>query len=207
MRRFYALTLFAVGFAVVEASIVVYLRELFYPSGFNFPLKTIPDDILRVEMWREAATLVVLGSVGAVAGRTRWQKFAFFMYVFGLWDIFYYIWLKVLINWPESFFAPDVLFLLPVVWWGPVLAPVLVGVSLCASAMVIVRLDERGHVFKLKPLDVAWVTLGAFIIFYTFMIDSPIIEAGKHPPPYRWSIFFIGEAVGIAAFTRMVIRK
>ncbi len=207
MRKFIPLSIFAIAFAVVEAAVVVYLREIFYPEGFSFPLKLIPDSILGIEMARETATLAMLVSAGAVAGRGWWQKFAFFMYVFGLWDIFYYVWLKVFIDWPDGLLAPDILFLLPVVCWGPVLAPVIVAFSLCISAVVIVRFDERNRIFILKATDVIWITLGALIIFYTFMADYKILEAGMNPPPYRWGVFFIGEIIGIIAFARMLLRK
>jgi len=206
MRRFLPLAVFAVAFAVVEAGVVVYLRELLYPEGFSFPLRRIPDEILRMELWREAATLAVLGSVGAVAGRTGWQKFSFFMFAFGLWDIFYYVWLKVFLGWPESLFTPDVLFLLPVVWWGPVLAPMIVAASLCAASIVIVHMEERGLVFHARFLDIAGVTAGALVILYTFMVDAPLIEAGRKPPPFRWGLFFLGEAMGASMFIRMLKR-
>ncbi len=212
MNKFIPLSVFAVSFALVEAAVVVYLRQLYYPEGFSFPLKVFPDstlwmEMLRIEMLREAATLAILFSVGVLAGRGAWQKFAFFMYAFGLWDIFYYVWLKVFLNWPESLLTPDILFLLPVAWWGPVLAPVIVALSLCISAVVLVHLGERGHIFKLKKIDVAWVTFGALIILYTFMADYKILEAGENPPPYRWGTFFIGEAIGIIAFVKMLLRK
>ncbi|GMT42197.1 MAG: hypothetical protein IEMM0002_0608 [bacterium] len=207
MRKFIPLSIFAVAFALVEAAVVAYLRQLFYPEGFSFPIKPIPDNVLHLELWREAATLAMLGSIGAAAGRTGWQKFSFFMYVFGLWDIFYYVWLKVFVNWPESFFTPDVLFLLPVIWWGPVLAPVIVAFSLCASALIIVCFEGRGYRFRATSLDAVWVIVGALIILYTFTADAPLLEAGLDPPGYRWPVFFLGELVGIAAFGRMLSRR
>ncbi len=207
MKNFIPLSVFAVCFALVEAAVVVYLRQLYYPEGFSFPLKALPDSTLWIEMLREAATLVMLFSAGALAGRGAWQKFAFFMYAFGLWDIFYYVWLKVFLNWPEGLLTADILFLLPVAWWGPVLAPVIVALSLCISAVVIVHLDERGHLFKLKKIDVAWVAFGALVILYTFMADYKILEAGENPPPYRWGFFVLGEAIGIIAFMKMLLRK
>ncbi len=186
---------------------MVYLRALYYPQGFDFPLNTPPDGMLRMELLRELATLAMLGSVGAAAGKNGWQKFAYFMYGFGLWDIFYYVWLEVFIGWPASFFTPDLLFLLPVVWWGPVLAPVVVALSLCISAAIIVRRGEEGKELPLKATDVALVTAGAVLILYTFMVDAPILQAGGLPPPYRWGTFWFGEAIGILAFARMLRRR
>ena len=186
---------------------VVYLRQLFYPEGFNFPLKPIDPDTLYVESLREVATLIILGAAGAMAGKTNWDKFAFFMYAFGLWDIFYYLWLKVFIGWPESFLTPDLLFLVPVIWWGPVIAPMIVAFSLCGSGIAIVFMVERGLTLKAKPADIALICIGAALILYTFMIDAPLVEAGRELPPYRWWLFFTGEFIGVAAFTKMVIRE
>jgi hypothetical protein len=47
---------------------------------------------------------------------------------FGVWDIFYYVFLKVLTGWPHSLMDWDILFLLPLPWWGPVIAPVSIAV-------------------------------------------------------------------------------
>jgi hypothetical protein len=206
VKSFIPLTVFAVAFALVEAAVVVYLRELFYPEGFDFPLKAFDPDILKVEMFREAATLAMLGAAGWMTGKNGWQKFAFFIYAFGLWDIFYYVWLKVFLGWPESFFTPDLLFLLPVIWWGPVLAPMIVGASLCGASITIVYLLERGSRFRATLPDIALLCVGAALILYTFMIDAPLLEAGKVPPDYNWWLFIAGEIIGWAAFVRMVTR-
>ncbi len=186
---------------------MIYLRQLYYPEGFSFPMKPIPENILFMEMMREAATMGILISVGLIAGRSAWRKFAFFMYCFGLWDIGYYLWLKLFIGWPASFFEPDILFLLPVAWWGPVLAPVIVAISLCMSAVLIIRRVEKGWKPLLKKLDIFWIALGAGIILYTFMADAKIIEAGMAPPPYRWLLFAIGEGIGLTAFAGLLLRR
>jgi len=195
------------AFALVESSVVVYLRQLYYPEGFSFPMKPIPENILFMEMMREAATMVMLVSAGIVAGGSAWRRFAFFMYCFGLWDIGYYIWLKLFIGWPVSLLEPDILFLFPVVWWGPVLAPVIVAFSLCMSAVLIIHRMEKGWTPPLKKTDIFWIALGAGIILYTFMADAKIIEAGATPPPYRWRLFATGEGIGLAAFAGLMLRR
>lgn len=205
MKKFIPLSLFAIAFALVEAAVVIYLRALYYPHGFSFPLVPPPLGIYQMEMWRELATLLMLVSAGWLAANTRWSRFAYFMYAFGLWDIFYYVWLKVFSGWPESFLTPDILFLLPVVWWGPVLAPCIVAASLCVSAVIVVK--REGTLPSVEPADVALLCLGAFVILYTFMADAPIIEAGRMPPPYRWGIFFAGEFLGIGAFIMLLKRR
>src|SRR5215471_13766120 len=116
-------TAYAVAMAYLESAIVVYLRRLYYPHGFDFPLVIIDIPTLLLELGREAATIVMLATVGIAAGRTKVGKGAYFLLLFGVWDICYYIWLKAFVEWPSSLLTWDVLFLIPVPWVGPVLAP------------------------------------------------------------------------------------
>src|SRR5882724_9621043 len=133
-------TAYAVAMAYLESAIVVYLRRLYYPQGlsfpltiadieglrylmahqsvFDFPLAIIDTPTLLLELGREAATMVMLATVGIAAGRTKVGKFAYFLLLFGVWDIWYYIWLKVFLGWPASLLTWDVLFLIPVPWVG-----------------------------------------------------------------------------------------
>jgi hypothetical protein len=127
------LTLFAIAMAYVESAVVVYLRAIFHPEGFIFPLKAFNDYKIKVEVFREVATLVMLLTVAHLAGRNIQERFASLMLTFGVWDIFYYVWLKVLIDWPVSLLDWDILFLIPLPWIGPVIAPVSIAVQTCHS--------------------------------------------------------------------------
>ena len=71
--------LFAAAFGYVEAAVVVYLRALYYPGGFQFPLRIFEPGLLSVELFREAATLVMLGAVAVLSGRTHWDRFGAFL--------------------------------------------------------------------------------------------------------------------------------
>jgi len=93
-----AVVLFAVAMGYFEAAIVVYLRELYYSGGISFPLALAPKRIIVIELFREASTIIMLIAVAALAGKKFWERFGYFIIIFGLWDIFYYIWLKVTIN-------------------------------------------------------------------------------------------------------------
>ena len=124
----------------------MYLRRHYYPKGFDFPLVIIDIPTLLIEVGRETATIVMLATVGVAAGRTKVGKCAYFLYLFGVWDIFYYVWLKVFLDWPASLFTWDVLFLIPVLWAGPVLAPVLVAGTMIGMALVMLSLEARGPV-------------------------------------------------------------
>ena len=118
-------TIFAIAMGFFESAIVIYLRQIVYPDGFSFPLQPIPESLATTEILREAFSLLMLLSVGILTGESTITRFAYFIFSFALWDIFYYIFLKLLINWPESLFTMDILFLLPVTWIGPVITPVI----------------------------------------------------------------------------------
>ncbi|MBI4080625.1 MAG: hypothetical protein HY430_02530 [Candidatus Levybacteria bacterium] len=148
--------IFAVAFAFVESAVVVYLRHLlgstwsatgvseilFLVPGIAFlepqtAVKIISDTaILNIERVREAATLVMLGTVALLAAKSFKEQIAFFFVAFGIWDIFYYIFLKLTINWPASLTDLDTFFLLPTPWVGPVYVPILISSFLVLISMV-----------------------------------------------------------------------
>ncbi|HDH53378.1 MAG TPA: hypothetical protein ENH24_02710, partial [Nitrospirae bacterium] len=130
-------TVFGIAMAFVESAVVVYLRAIFYPEGFAFPLNRLADYRILVEVLREIATIFMLLSVACLAGKKFWERFAYFMLSFGIWDIFYYVWLKLLLNWPSSIFDWDILFLIPLPWIGPVIAPVSIALMMIVFSILI----------------------------------------------------------------------
>lgn len=194
-KKFFALSAFAIAFAFVESSVVVYLRALYYPEGFFFPLKVLPSEHLSVELAREAATVVMLASVGILAGEKAWNKFAYFIIVFGVWDIFYYVWLKVLLDWPQSLTEWDVLFLIPLPWIAPVIAPVLISIFLIIAGILIVRNAD------FQPKAGAWVlaVAGSGSILYSFMHDTDATLRGAMPLPYEYGWLIAGLVFYCAA--------
>lgn len=163
-------TLFAVAMAFLESAVVVYLRALAYPDGFAFPLKPLDERLVGTELVREAATLVMLLAPGALLSRKRMGRFAWFCWSFAVWDLFYYAFLKMLLGWPESLFTWDVLFLLPTVWVGPVLAPCMVSLGLLMLAVVVLRGRERDPAFRLARWQWAVLTASGMVILFTFMV-------------------------------------
>lgn len=193
-------SLFAVAMGYLEAVVVVYLRELYYPEGFTFPLKLAPVKFIVIELFREVATIVMLLTVAALAGKKFWERFGYFMILFGVWDIFYYIWLIVTINWPLSLLDWDILFLIPLPWVGPVIAPCLIALLMVVVGVSITDLFRRGIDFK--PTGLTWVLtlIATVIILYSFMRD---VEAGLHqavPQPYRYWLLFLGLALYCIAY-------
>jgi hypothetical protein len=191
-KRLLWISVFAAAFAYVEAAVVVYLRSLYYPEGFSFPLTTIPSHHLWVELAREFSTIVMLAAAGILAGTTRWSRFAFFALAFGVWDIFYYFWLKVILDWPATLFDWDILFLIPLPWIGPVIAPLLISVALVVAGTLTLRYEASG--MTLHPPRWAWILslAGSAILLLSFMGD---VEAGLRegiPKPYRYELLGVG---------------
>jgi hypothetical protein len=202
-------TAFAIAMAYVESAIVVYLRRLYYADrqGFDFPLVIIDTPTLLLELGREACTIVMLATVGIAAGRTKVGKLAFFLFLFGMWDIFYYIWLKVFLDWPPSLLTWDVLFLIPVPWVGPVYAPVSVACTMIGMAFVLLQLEARGRVCPAGKMLWLVQTVACLIIIVSFTMDViPLLEAhGARlaqwiPSTYRWEMLLLGQALAIGTF-------
>lgn len=211
------LTLFSIAMGFMETAVVVYLRKIYYPNGFTFPLTPIDCDIAIVEFYREAATLIMLLGIGILAGKNTSQKFAFFIYCFAIWDLFYYVFLKLLIDWPQSLFTWDILFLIPVPWVGPVLAPCIVALTMIVLTLFIVYFDEKGYDAKLKIKEWVMIGLGSLIIIISFVWDyikhvnensstghiwtlsrkeSLFSEIAQYvPTTYNWWIFSFGEVI------------
>ena len=197
---------FAAMFALVESAVVVYLRSLYYPEGFSLPLKIISRHHFWVELAREFATIIMLASVAILAGSNKWQRFACFMIAFGVWDIFYYIWLKVMLNWPGSVFDWDVLFLLPVPWIGPVIAPVLISILMFISGVLIIRDDSAQPPFR--PNTWSWIlSLSATaVILFSFMSDVEATLNLRIPKQYSYELLITGLALYVAALV-MTFRR
>ena len=208
------LVLFGVAFGYVEAAVVVYLRTIYNPvqrqilpdrpAGELFPLltqeqlrATAPENfqLAGVEVVREAATLVMLAAVALCAAGDRRRWLPAFAVAFGTWDLFYYLFLRLLIDWPASLLTWDVLFLIPVPWAAPVLAPTLVAVSVVGSGLVALRKAVR-----IRPLHWAALTLGCLLILVSFMQDFRNTRAGGLPHSFAWPLFAVGEFVGLGAF-------
>lgn len=205
-RRLVWLAIFAVAMAYMESAVVVYLRAIYYPQGFEFPIVIIEDTMALIEIGREAATIAMLLGVAALAGNDRWERFLYFCYAFGVWDILYYLWLRIFLGWPPSLLTWDVLFLIPVPWIGPVLAPIFISAGLIAGALILLRLKSRG--IRLRFSWYLWGTAvgGGLLVMASFMIDFRIVVEGIAPPPFRWWLFGSGAGLGIAALAIGVSR-
>jgi hypothetical protein len=197
---------YAVAMAYLESAVVVYLRALHYPQGFAFPLAPLPPDMVAIEIGREAATLVMLLGVAMLAGRQPWERFLAFCVSFGVWDLFYYVWLWLLLGWPPSLFTWDVLFLIPVPWTGPVVAPVVVSVLLVVGGLLLWRKGARGEPVRF-PIPVRILALaGALLVLASFVLDFRVVLRQVQPPTFRWGLFGTGVSLGVVALM-LAVRK
>jgi hypothetical protein len=215
-NKIITITAFAIAMGFLESAVVVYMRELLYPGGFDFPLAPIPVNLAVTELLREAATMIMLLTIGMLAAKSFSQRFAWFIFTFAIWDIFYYIFLKLLLGWPESLLTWDILFLIPTTWTGPVIAPVILSATMILLAMVILVYADRGLKTKIEGLEWGGLILGSFIIIIGFILDyskhmlakfaltemfqvkNPLVlsYAMKYiPMHFPWWIFLIGELV------------
>jgi hypothetical protein len=157
-RRLAALAVFAAAFGFVEAAVVVYLRaavgllpgytgtlsQLQHSSQSYHQEQSIsefPQSLLTIELYREAATMVMLISAALLAASGTSARWAAFLWIFALWDIAYYAGLWATVRWPASLTDLDVLFLIPVPWIAQVWFPLLVS----ALTVLAIALGSRGE--------------------------------------------------------------
>lgn len=198
--RLSLLVLFAIAMALVEAAVVAYLRALYYPEGFTIILKEITRQHLMIEIGREFATIVMLATVAGLAGRERWERFGWFVMLFGVWDIFYYLWLKITIDWPLAWNDWDILFLIPAPWVGPVIAPVLVSLLMIFVGISLTRLYKRR--IRFRPTITTWVTalIATGMILYSFLRDAARVTRGEQPEPYWYGALMLGLGLYLFAY-------
>lgn len=204
------LGLFAIAMGYVEAAVVVYLRRIYYPQGFAFPLNNaVLDRMFLVEPGRELATIVMLTTIAILVGRKRVERVGWFLFCFATWDVFYYVWLKALLHWPPSLLTWDILFLIPFPWAAPVLSPALVAASMAVWGLMLVRsshqLPATSHQPRPRLGEWLMLTLGALAILGSFLSDFAVVAmhssdraaqvAAHVPSNYPWWLFALGLAL------------
>jgi hypothetical protein len=192
------LVAFAVAMAFVEAAVVVYLREII-GGGPVFPMKEISPQLVAVEVFREAATIVMLVSVAFLSFRGEARRMGAFLLLFAVWDIFYYIWLSVTIGWPAGIGDWDVLFLIPLPWVGPVWSVLLICAGMVAFSVPFLRTPEEA---RFAPGLWGWASgvAGALTIIATYILEWRKIGYGAGiPTDFSVFPFFLGLALLFAS--------
>ncbi len=197
------LALFGGAFGYLEASVVVYLRALFYPDGFAFPLVLLDERIALVELARELATLLMLLGVAGLAASSAWGRFGAFAFAFGVWDLVYYAGLRAVLGWPESLATWDVLFLIPGIWTGPVWTAAVVALLLVICGAWIMRADAAGH--RPRPGALGWAAGSGslLLLLLSFLWNHGPAARGEVPAWFPWPIWLAGVLMGLAAFVRL----
>jgi hypothetical protein len=198
-KRWIVVVIYSIAMAWLESATVVYLRTL---VGRIDPYQARPLPISvglgQAEVVREFATLIMLFTVGWLAGRTWRSRLGYSMLAFGVWDIFYYVFLDVIVGWPHSIFDWDVLFLIPLPWWGPVIAPALIAALMIVGGTLVSLTDQPDR--PIWPGRGSWALnlCGVLIALYVFMADA-IAVAGQGldavravlPAHFNWPLFII----------------
>jgi hypothetical protein len=186
--------IFAIAMAYLESAVVVYLRAMYGITDLLRDINLTPDVYTFIEIGREAATIIMLALVALLAGSNWQKKIGYFFLAFGVWDIFYYIWLYIFIQWPTSLLEWDILFLIPLPWWGPVIAPILISILLISIGFLLIN-DIK---FKVTRIDWMLFILSIIIILYSFVEDSIWIIFSTEgnfyeirPTSYSWILFII----------------
>jgi hypothetical protein len=203
LRRLLIAVVFSMAFGYIESAVVVYLRALFHPNGFTFPMEVFdaaPEGkrLVLTEVGREAATLVLILTAAWLFGRVLQERIAYFLIIFAVWDIFYYVWLKVLLDWPGSLMDWDILFLIPMVWASPVLYPVLVSAAMFTFAVAILYRGAHGQSLMVTRAD--WLGWSAclLVIVVSFCLGGTHITEPNYAAYFHWPLFAGGFALGIA---------
>jgi hypothetical protein len=205
-KKILLLLIFSLAMGYLEATVVVYLREIFYPEGFAFPIKLMRPDLALIELGREAATVCMLLAVALLAEKTRRGRFACFMLIFAFWDLAYYLWLYATLAWPPSLLTWDLLFLIPVIWTGPVLAPVVVSGLLIAAALVYYSNSHAAEEVPIPKTDWVLTVAAGGVIFLSFALNHRVTYRGGVPGRFPWEVFTSGVALAIVVLGRVVRR-
>jgi hypothetical protein len=187
---------FAVAMAWVEAASVFYIRALVNRiEPYQADPLPINGALGNVELWREAATLVMIATLGMLAGRTWRRRAGYAAIAFGAWDIFYYVFLRLISGWPRTLMDWDILFLLPLPWWGPVLAPVSIALLVIVWGTLATQSDDDA-----RGASWAWAAGGTGVVLAlaVFMIDAwRALPDGRQallevlPTTFNWPLFWV----------------
>lgn len=210
--NYVSLWLYAIAFGFIEACVVVYLRELYLHEpvpGAGAALQVtevaLPAWTVRLELVREACTIVLLASVGWLASARAAGRWGAFLVGFGVWDLMYYLTLRVVIGWPQSLGAWDILFLIPVPWVAPVWAPSLVAVLFVTVGSWLFLTADRPRHWRWS--DAAPLLAGCVVIVGSFLVESGAAMAHRVPKTWPWWLYWFGLLVAVGAVVRAERRR
>jgi len=210
--RWWMVVLFGTAMAWMESATVVYLRMLVDRVN-PYQVRPLPlhPELGNTEVIRELATLLMLFAVGWLAGRNWRTRLSYSLIAFGVWDILYYVFLAVIVGWPKSVFDWDVLFLIPLPWWGPVLAPALIALMMILGGTIVTQLPGA-----LWPRRRAiWIgTIGITVALLVFMETAIRSLPGGEPAVrttlptrFNWPCFVLACALMSTVILDLIWQK
>lgn len=200
------LWIFGLAFGWIEAAAVVYLREIYLRevdvgAGLQFPLVSLPGHLTSVEVVREACTLLVLGAVAWLAGRRWAARMGAFLLMFGIWDLAYYVVLRLVLGWPDSLTTWDILFLIPLPWVAPVWAPATVAGIFAVAGTYLFWTEERHRQYRGK--DIAILLASALVVIAAFLAEWRVVVDREVPQGFPLWLFWAGVILGTSWFVRV----
>jgi hypothetical protein len=203
---------FAVAMAWMEAATVFYIRAL-VDRIEPYQAQPLPmhGALGNVELAREAATLVLFAVVGWLAGRTWRERAGYAAVAFGIWDILYYVFLRPISGWPGTLLDWDILFLLPLPWWGPVLAPVSIALLMIVWGVLMTRASDADTTARWT-----WVPggIGIVLALGVFMTDAlRALPGGRDaviqvlPATFNWPLFSVALVLMATPVAHLVYRE
>ena len=223
------IAIFAIAMGFLESAVVVYLRAIYYPEGFAFPLRALDPGIVQTEVLRETATMIMLIMIAMMTVKQAISRFAVFIYAFAIWDICYYLFLRLLLKWPPTLLTWDILFLIPVTWVGPVLAPVINSVTMILLAVIILYYKTKIELFRVTFVEWLFLVLGSGVFIFTYtqpylkfllaiysFSDILNLQDNKEllsysgsfiPSNFNWLLFSLGEVLVLYPVFHMIKRE
>lgn len=201
----------ALAFGWIEASVVVYLREISvreaalhattYLANLPIAMTTLPAGLVALEIAREACTIVLLTAVGWLAGRRPADRIGAFIAAFGVWDLTYYAVLRAVSGWPESISTWDILFLIPAPWVAPVWAPITVAGLFVLGGSYLYW--TAGFERRYQWTDLGVLLTSACLTIAAFLVGSSAIVDRRVPEHFPAWLFWSGVVLGVAWFVRV----
>jgi hypothetical protein len=211
-RAAYAsLWVLALAFGWIEASTVLYLREIFareasfhafnYLPDLQVTLMSIPGPLVALEVAREACTLVLLAAVGWLSGSRFADRVGAFLVSFGIWDLSYYGVLRLVSGWPGSINTWDILFLIPSPWVAPIWAPVTVATLFVLAGSYLFWTSDRERQYR--RADIGILASSVFLTIAAFLVDTRAAMDHRVPEHFPIWLFWSGVGLGMAWFIRV----
>jgi len=200
----------ALAFGVIEASVAIYLREIYVRDAslgassrlpnLEVTLVSLPEPLIALEIAREACTLILLAGVGWLSGRRFAERAGGFFLAFGIWDLAYYGVLWIVLGWPTRLTAWDVLFLIPIPWVAPMWAPAFVALLfvLAGSYLYWTPDYERRYGWT----DATALAASGLLTLAAFLVESQAAVVHRVPERFPVWLYWSGLAIGIAWFVR-----